>query len=142
VTFSGQSGARLRSAKFHALHIVSEFHRLIERLNFVVVSDGLVLVSDVLGATSLHHVGLGSALGCREAGASFQQAVRLLDVAKGEALHLVALVHLVIARSLLRVTVTFELARPAHTDGILGGLVQGGLFVGRVLVWTDALSHC
>ena len=30
MTFGGQSGARLRSAKFHALHIVSEFHRLID----------------------------------------------------------------------------------------------------------------
>ena len=82
MTFSGQSGARLRSAKFHTLHIVSEFHRFIERLNFVVVSDGLVLVSDVLGATSLHQAGLGSTLGCRETGASLQQAIRLLDVAK------------------------------------------------------------
>lgn len=142
MTFSGQSGARLRSAKFHAFHVVSEFHRLIERLNFVVVSYGLVLVSDVLGATSLYHVRLGSALGRREAGASFQQAVRLLDVAKGEALHPMALVDLVIARSLLRVTVTFELARPAYTDGILGGLVEDGLFIGRVLVWTNALSYC
>ena len=53
-----------------------------------------------------------------------------------------ALVDLIIARSLLRVTVTFELARPAHTDGIIGGLVEGGFFVGRVLVWTNALSHC